>query len=78
MLSKIERKLALKLMDISEKINQGEEVKDSDKAHLDQMRWSYEAGFTYGYHCGSEDIPLAGDLFDEWLNEVAAEGVSDA
>ena len=27
---------ALKLMDISEKINQGEEVKDSDKAYLDQ------------------------------------------
>jgi len=38
------------------------------------MQWSYEAGFTYGHHCGSEDIPSAGDGFDDWLNEVAAEG----
>lgn len=38
------------------------------------MRWSYEAGFTYGHHCGSEDIPSAGDGFEDWLNEVAAEG----
>jgi len=38
------------------------------------MRWSYEAGFTHGHHFGSEDIPSAGDGFDDWLNEVAAEG----
>ena len=38
------------------------------------MRWSYEAGFTYGHYCASEDIPGYASDFEKWLNTDAAEG----